>query len=82
MGPTTSEQTLRNFVEGAFGTLPDKPVAVGGTWNRETPTSEAFERMTSGDLNQLPVVSEGHVEGVVSRGSILRVLQQRASLGT
>lgn len=46
-----------------------------------TPASEAFERMTAGDLNQLPVVSDGRVEGVVSRGSILRVLQQRASLG-
>lgn len=40
IGPTASEQTLRNFVEGAFGSLPDKPVAIGGTWNRETPSTD------------------------------------------
>jgi hypothetical protein len=39
MGGNVSEQTLKNFVEGAFGEFPDKPVAIGATWNREKPTT-------------------------------------------
>ena len=32
------------------------------------------------DLNQLPVVEDGHLEGMISRGHILRLLQSRAEL--
>jgi predicted transcriptional regulator len=32
------------------------------------------------DVNQLPVVSNNHLEGVVSRAQVLQVLQTRAEL--
>jgi Zn-dependent protease len=47
----------------------------------ETPVTEALEIMTREDVNQLPVVKEGHVEGFISRSGILRLLQTRAELG-
>jgi CBS domain-containing protein len=46
----------------------------------ETPAIEAFTTMAREDLNQLPVVSDGHLEGIVSRGHILQLLQSRAEL--
>lgn len=33
MGMATTEADLKMLVEGAFGALPEKPVAVGGTWD-------------------------------------------------
>jgi CBS domain-containing protein len=36
--------------------------------------------MARDDLNQLPVVSDGRLEGIVSRGNILQLLQSRAEL--
>jgi CBS domain-containing protein len=36
--------------------------------------------MAREDLNQLPVVSGGRVEGVISRGQVLRYLQTRIEL--
>ncbi|MEO6593411.1 MAG: DUF6263 family protein [Planctomycetota bacterium] len=33
MAPAASESTLRQFVEGAFGTRPSKPAAAGATWD-------------------------------------------------
>jgi CBS domain-containing protein len=32
------------------------------------------------DINQLPVMSNGHLDGIISRGHILRLLQTRAEL--
>lgn len=45
----------------------------------ETLTS-ALELMSRDDLNQLPVISNGHLEGVLSRAHVLRYLQTRAEL--
>jgi Zn-dependent protease/predicted transcriptional regulator len=45
-----------------------------------TSATEAFEMMAREDLNQLPVVDRGHLEGFVSRGHILRLLQTRSEL--
>ena len=42
--------------------------------------SSALELMSNSDLNQLPVVSNGHLEGVLSRAHVLRYLQTRAEL--
>lgn len=42
--------------------------------------NEVLERMTREDVNQLPVVRDGKLEGVISRGHILRLLQTRAEL--
>lgn len=46
----------------------------------DTPVVEALQRMGRGDINQLPVVSAGRMEGVLSRSHILHVLQTRAEL--
>ncbi len=46
----------------------------------DTPVSEALEIMSREDLNQLAVVREGHIEGIVSRGGVLRLLKTRAEL--
>lgn len=54
----------------------DKVHAVGP----DTPVAKAMEVMAREDLNQIPVVSDHHFEGMISRGNILRVLQSRAEL--
>jgi Zn-dependent protease/predicted transcriptional regulator len=46
----------------------------------ETPAVEALERMAREDLNQLPVLRHGRLEGLVSRGQILRLVQARLEL--
>ena len=45
-----------------------------------TPVTEALETMGREDVNQLPVVSHGHLEGIISRGHILQLLQARTEL--
>jgi Zn-dependent protease/CBS domain-containing protein len=50
------------------------------TISPDAPVSEAFQVMGREDINQLPVVSNGHLEGVLSRGQILRALESRAEL--
>jgi Zn-dependent protease len=47
----------------------------------DTPVTEAMEIMAREDVNQLPVVKDGRVEGFISRSGILRLLQTRAELG-
>ncbi len=42
--------------------------------------ASALEVMARDDFNQLPVISNGHLEGVLSRAEILRYLQTRAEL--
>lgn len=44
------------------------------------PIIEALEVMGREDLNQLPVTKDGRLEGIVSRGNILRLLQNRVEL--
>jgi Zn-dependent protease/predicted transcriptional regulator len=46
----------------------------------ETPVAEALELMGREDVNQLPVVRDGQLLGIISRGHILRLLQTRAEL--
>jgi len=45
-----------------------------------TSVSDALETMSREDVNQLPVISNNHLAGIVSRGDILRLLQTRAEL--
>jgi Zn-dependent protease/predicted transcriptional regulator len=47
----------------------------------DAPLTSALEMMSRHDLNQLPVVSKGHLEGVLSRAQILSYLQIHAELG-
>jgi CBS domain-containing protein len=45
-----------------------------------TPLIEALETMGRDDVNQLPVVSNHHLEGIVTRANVLQFLQTRAEL--
>jgi len=45
-----------------------------------TPVADALERMGREDVNQLFVLSNGQLHGIISRGNILRLLQTRAEL--
>jgi CBS domain-containing protein len=46
----------------------------------DTPVSEALEIMVREDLNQLPVMVDGELVGLISRGQVLQLLQTRAEL--
>jgi len=46
----------------------------------ETPVVQALEVISRDDINQLPVVSEGRLQGVFSRGSVTGFLRNRSEL--
>ena len=46
----------------------------------DTSLTSALESMSRYDLNQLPVVSNNHLEGVLSRSDVLSYLQTHAEL--
>ena len=46
----------------------------------DMPAMEALETMGREDVNQLPVMSDGRIQGVVSRAHVLQVLRARAEL--
>lgn len=46
----------------------------------ERPVAEALELMGREDVNQVPVLQQGNLAGIISRGHIMRVLQTRAEL--
>ena len=46
----------------------------------DTPAIQALQMLSQEDVNQLPVVSNGRLEGVFSRAHVLRFLQTRAEL--
>lgn len=48
----------------------------------QTPITEALEVMGREDLNQLPVVQDGNLKGIISRSHILRLLRTRVELKT
>ena len=45
------------------------------------PVLSILERMQTEDVNQMPVIEEGRVVGMIARDSILRVLQARLQMG-
>jgi predicted transcriptional regulator len=47
----------------------------------QMPVVKALELMTRENLNQLPVVSNGKLEGIFSRGRVVRFLQVYSGLG-
>ncbi len=57
-----------------------RPIHQLRTVTADTPVTEVLETMGREDLNQLPVVSDGKLEGVISRGQVLRYLQTRMEL--
>lgn len=57
-----------------------RPIHQLRTVTPDTSVVEVLETMGREDLNQLPVVSDGRLEGVISRGQVLRYLQTRVEL--
>lgn len=57
-----------------------RPLDTTHTVNPNTPVTEALEVMAQQDLNQLPVVSDRGLAGLISRSHILQVIQTRAQL--
>ena len=47
----------------------------------EEPVIGVLDRMQKEDINQMPVASEGHIVGMITRDTILRFLQTRLQLG-
>jgi Zn-dependent protease/predicted transcriptional regulator len=56
------------------------PAARLRTVTPETSLKDALEVMATNDLNQLPVVANGHLRGVVSRSQVFQLFQTRAEL--
>jgi Zn-dependent protease/predicted transcriptional regulator len=65
-----------------FTTLGDimRPLDELCSVNPDAPLTSALESMTKHDFNQLPVLSDGHLEGVVSRTQVLNYLRTRTEL--
>jgi Zn-dependent protease len=57
-----------------------RPISELRTVAPDAPITQALEIMSLEDLNQLPVTRDGHLEGVVSRGNIFQLLQNRSEL--
>jgi Zn-dependent protease/predicted transcriptional regulator len=69
------EQWAQTSVQSAMRPLRDLKVVTP-----DTPAVRALELMTREDINQVPVVSNGHLEGIFSRGQVLRFLQTHSEL--
>jgi len=48
----------------------------------DEPATRILERMQSQDIVQMPVVSDGHIVGMIARDNILRILQTRLHVGS
>ena len=57
-----------------------RPLDAIHTVNPNTPVTEALEIMARQDLNQLPVLNEKGLAGLISRAHILQLIQTRAEL--
>lgn len=57
-----------------------RPLDVLRTVAPDTPVTEVLEAMGRDDINQLPVVQNDRLQGVITRGHVLRFLQARAEL--
>lgn len=57
-----------------------RPLGDLQTVTPEEKLMSALEAMNRNDLNQLPVISEGHLEGVLSRTEVLSYVQTHAEL--
>ncbi len=57
-----------------------RPLDESPTISPEAPITDALEAMGREDLSQLPVASNGRIEGVISRASVLGFLEARGHL--
>ncbi|MGH9687035.1 MAG: site-2 protease family protein [Candidatus Acidiferrales bacterium] len=62
---TTSVQAVMVPIEKVQAAAPDEPVL------------QVLQRMQTSDINQMPVISDGHIQGMIGRDTILQVLQTR-----
>ena len=46
------------------------------------PLTDVLTMMTNEDINQVPVITNGHVVGMLSREAIVRYVEMRRSLGS
>ncbi|MGA9882176.1 MAG: site-2 protease family protein [Candidatus Acidiferrales bacterium] len=63
--PNTSVQAVMVPIEKVQAAAPDEPVL------------DVLQRMQTSDINQMPVISDGHIQGMIGRDTILQVLQTR-----
>lgn len=75
VGKLPREEWASTSVQAAM-----RPLRELRTVGPDTPLMQALEIMGTEDLNQLPVVSDGELLGLISRGHILQVLQAKADL--
>jgi len=47
----------------------------------EEPALSILQRMRTADINQMPIISDQHIVGMIGRDAILRVLQTRLQAG-
>jgi predicted transcriptional regulator len=47
----------------------------------DEPALGVLERMQNEDINQMPVISDGQIVGMIARDTILRALQTRLQVG-
>src|SRR5207244_13378015 len=57
-----------------------RPLAQLRTVAPETSAVEALELMSREDINKVPVIANGHLEGIFSRGAVLRLLRTVCAL--
>jgi Zn-dependent protease/predicted transcriptional regulator len=57
-----------------------RPLASLYTVSPDTSASEALRIMSRHDVHQLPVLSDGHLEGLVTRGHLLQLVETRLRL--
>jgi CBS domain-containing protein len=57
-----------------------RPLEQMRTVASDTPLGSAMEMMSRHDLNQVPVISNGRLAGVLSRAQVLSFLQTRTEL--
>jgi len=57
-----------------------RPIGKVHSVSPDTPALQALQMMGRDDINQLPVVSNGHLEGLFSRSHVARFLQAHAQL--
>jgi CBS domain-containing protein len=79
---TTNEINNVPRAQWPYKTVSDvmRPFDQAQTVGPNSDVTEALELMASQDLNQLPVIANGALAGLISRGNVLQLIQTRAEL--
>lgn len=57
-----------------------RPISQMRTVAPDTPVTDALEVMTGANASQLPVVSEGHLDGIISRAEVAQYFQTHSEM--